>query len=510
MREKISFRSLMIHNEYKALKGKYHSTTGYLFVILFIAFLAFGFAKSTLDCQQKLSADPFSNWINFNYHSGTRDSLLSLNEKTRSEIFREKFHIRGAYFYNRGMVSVAAISPGILPLSYEARTIDPRSDVVKDLLKTGVCAKYFPDSVENGFDCEPNGVVISKKLLDDTGLDKRTLSFIGMKSPVGDLVPVPVLAVVNELPDQADIVYTSLFYCKTMNEGFYDRQNSCFTIFVENMDTSAILRVLKELYVAFEIRDPSAVQTTRLKTLNTAVMNWKIEIGKQENGLPVSLMNKRMNSMVALKNHHFGRYYTLSKDTSCDNSAFFHDYLAVEFKDLEKISSFSAYLTEKLRLQINLEVLSDRENFLYTGNLALGSIILLMFLSITSVSIYLSGVIRNHLLKIKKSLGNFLAFGVKNTTLTWLYIRVTLKILATALFPALALAWACGELFEKYLLGKFLVMNPRQDYFSLTNSWFAIFLLLILCVAVLRTFISVTKILKHTPGDLIYERDCRG
>ena len=157
----------MIHNEYKALKGKYHSTTGYLFVILFIAFLAFGFAKSTLDCQQKLSADPFSNWINFNYHSGTRDSLLSLNEKTCSEIFREEFHIRGAYFYNRGMVSVAAISPGILPLSYEARTIDPRSDVVKDLLKTGVCAKYFPDSVENGFDCEPNGVVISKKLLDE-------------------------------------------------------------------------------------------------------------------------------------------------------------------------------------------------------------------------------------------------------------------------------------------------------------------------------------------------------
>jgi hypothetical protein len=507
MREKTTFRAVLVSNEFKALKGRYNSTIWYLFVIMVITFFAFGFAKSTLTYQKRLSADPYSNWINLNYHSGTRDSLLSLEEKIRNNQFRERFHIKGAYFYNKGMVSVLAFSNGMSTVQYEARTIDPASGIVKDLLRSGVCAKYFPDSVENAFQYEPNGVIISAKLVEDIGLDIRSLSFIQVKSPAGDLVPVPVLAVVNELPDLSDIVYTNLFYCKTMNTGFYDRENSYYRMFIENMDTSGILNVLTELIPALGIQDPSTVQTTVLKTGNRSVINWKIEIGKQGKDIPISAINGRIAKLGSLKNHHFGQYFELSKDTTCDNSAFFHDYLAIEFNDLEKIRGFSKFLKEKLTLQLNLEVLSDRENYLYTGNIALGSIILLVVLSIISVSIYISGVIRHHLVKIRKNLGNFLAFGVKNSTLTWLYIRVTVRILATAFVPAFAVASTMGELFEKYLLGKLLMIDTQQNYFSLVNSWFAIFLGLIVFVAVFRTYISVRNTLKHSPGNLIYERD---
>ncbi|MCX6269365.1 MAG: hypothetical protein NTW16_18765 [Bacteroidetes bacterium] len=503
----MSFHSVLIHNEFKALKGKYNSTIVYLFFILFITFLAVGFAKSALTYQQKLSAAPFSNWVNLNYHAGTRDSLRSLKEQISEKQFRERFHIQGAYFYNKGMVSVLSVLHGNTTVQYEARTIDPKSGIVKDLLHAGVCAKYFPDSVANVFEYEPNGVIISRRLLDDIGLDKRSVSFIQIKSPVGDLVPVPVLAVVNELPDLSDIVYTNLFYCKTMNTGFYDRDNSYDRIFVENMDTAGILNVLKELYAVLEIRDPSTVQTTVLKTGNSAVLNWKIEIGTEQNDLPGNIRKEKIANLNALKNHHFGQYFELSKDSSCDNSAFFHDYLAIEFHDLERIREFSTYLKEQLTLQLNLEVLSDRENYLFTGNIAIGSIMLLMVLSVISVSIYISGIIRNHLLKMKKNLGNFLAFGVKNTTLIRLYIWVTVKILVAAIVPAFLVATATGEFFEKYLLGKLLVLDAEQDYFSLSDSWFAMFLLLILFVSVSRTFVSVKKILKHTPGDLIYERD---
>jgi hypothetical protein len=507
MQEKMSFRSVLIRNEFKALKGKYHSTIIYLFVILFIAFLAFGFAKSTMNYQQKLSSDPFSNWINLNFHSGTRDSLKALHDKILNKQFRDRFHIKGSYFYNKGMVPVLTFSHGNQVIQYEARTIDPRSGIVKDLFQSGVCVKYFPDSVENALNYEPNGVIISEKLVNDIGLDKRTMSFIQIRTPTGDLVPVPVLAVVKELPDLSDIVYTNLFYCKSMNTGFYDRENPCYRLFIENMDTTEILNLLKEVYSVLKIKDPCTVQTTVLHTGNNDVMNWKIEIGKQEKDIPNSIRNERIANLGSLKNHHFGQYYELSKDTFCDNSSFFHDYLAIEFTDLEKIRDFSKFLKEDLSLQLNLEVLAERENYLFTGNIALGAIILLMTLSILSVSIYISGIIRNHLLKIRKNLGNFLAFGVRNTTLMWLYIRVTIKILATALFPAYILAFACGELFEKYLLGKLLVIDSEQDYFSLSNSWFAIFLVLILIVAIIRTYVSVKKILRHSPGDLVYERD---
>ncbi len=507
MHDNLSFFPVLFRNEYRALKGRNNSTAGYLFIILFITFLAFGFAESTLRYQQKLSSDPFSNWINLDFHSGTRDSLRSLSDKIHDSWFRKKFHIKGAYFYNKGMVMVQALSSANRSVQYEARTIDPQSDVVKDLLKTGVVAKYFPDTAGNAFSYEPNGVIVSAKLIQETGLNISTVSFIQMKSAMGDYVPVPLLAVVNELPDLSDIVYTNLFYCKSINTGFYDRENSYYRIFIENMDTNEVLRGLNGIITTLEISDPSMVQTTVLKTGNSSVLNWKIEIGKQEKSLPVSVMNERIARLVSLKNHHFGQYYELSKDTACDNSSFFHDYLAIEFAGLEKIREFSEYLEAELNLQMKLEVLAERENYLYTGNIAAGAIILLIILSILSVSIYLSGIIRNHLLRIKKNLGNFLAFGVKNTTLMWIYIYVTVKILLTAMVPAVLLATACGELFEKYLLGKLLVIDTGQNYFSLANAWFAVFLGLILLVAVLRTFISVRKILKQTPGDLVYERN---
>ena len=67
MRDQHSFRSVLLNNEYKALKGSCYSTVWYLLFIFFITFLAFGFAQSTLNYQQKISSDPYSNWINLNY-----------------------------------------------------------------------------------------------------------------------------------------------------------------------------------------------------------------------------------------------------------------------------------------------------------------------------------------------------------------------------------------------------------------------------------------------------------
>jgi hypothetical protein len=507
MTKKISFHAVFIRNEFHALKGRFNSTIVYLSVILFITFLTFGFAKSMLRYQEELSSEPFSNWINLNFHSGTRDSLRSLDEKIESEPFRKRFHIRGSYFYNKGMVSVLTFSRGNLTRQYEARTIDPRSGIVNDLLTSDGCIKYFPDSVENAFDFEPNGVIISAKLLKDIGMKPEAMSFIRIRSPQGDFVPIPVLAVVKELPDLADVIYTNLFYCKSLNTGFYDRENAYSRLFVDNIDTAGILNVLHELTRVLAIKDPSTIQTTLLKTGNTSCLTWKIEIGRQQKELPTAILQHKLDSMTTLKDLHAGQYFELSDDTTCDNSSFFHDYLAIEFTNLEKIRDFSGYLKNDLALELNLEDLADRENYLYTGNIAVGSIILLMLLSLAAVSMYLSGIIRNHLLKIRKNLGNFMAFGVQNKTLIRLYILVMLRILATATLPACLLSYACGELFEHYLLGKLMVRDPARDYFSLGNTWFGLFLVLIFFVAVLRTFISVRQLLTQTPGDLVYERD---
>ncbi len=502
-----SFRRILLRNEYRALQGRNRRNVLYLFIILFIVFFAFGFAKSTLNYQERLAGDPYSNWINLDYHAGTRDSLRVLKEMIVQGRIGDRYHIRNAFFCNKGMITVEPDPYDGIPALFEARSIDPASGILKELLSGDRILRYFPVSAENPFDYEPNGVIISRKLMEKQGMDPRTTVFLPVRFPSGDRVPLPVVAVADELPDKADIVYTNLFYCKSMNAGFCDRESNWYRIYAVDFDTAGILGVLSQLYAALRINDPATVETTIIPTGNPSVVTWKIEVGEQENGMTFDEMDRRVASLPALRGHPAGRWYHLSADTACDNSAFFHDYLAIEFRDLQRIRAFAGFLRDRLGLQLSLETLTDRENYLYTGNIALGALVLLMVLSTLFVAVHIAGTLRNHLLAVKKNLGNFLAFGVKNATLSTLYILVTLRILATAMIPAALLAWAAGELFERYLLVRLLVLDPAQDYFSLTNGWFALLLALIPAVAILRTRISVGRILKQTPGNLIYERD---
>ncbi|HNY01791.1 MAG TPA: hypothetical protein PKG48_04350 [Bacteroidales bacterium] len=502
-----SFGSLVLRNEYRALQGKNHRTVLYLAIILFLAFFAFGFAKSTLDYQEKLAGDPYSNWINLDYHSGTRDSLRVLEDSVGLSSFRNRYHIRGAFFYNKAMVEIGTALQGKPADLHEARSIDPGSGILSDLLSGDNTIRFYPGSTGRPFDFEPNGIIISRKLAEEQSSEVKNLVFLPLRVPSGDRVPLPVLAIVDELPDKADLVYTNLFYCKSMNPGFYDRESPFYRLYAAGFDTAGILQVLRDLYTTLRISDPASVQTTLLPTGNPSAVTWKIEIGVQENGLSREEMDRKVAALPSLRGHAWGRYFELSKDTACDNSAFFHDYLAVEFSDMQQIRPFALRLSERFGLQLGLETLSDRENYLYTGNIALGALILVMLLATFFVAVYIAGTLRNHLVSVKKNLGNFLAFGVKNATLTLLYILVTLRILATALLPAAFAAWGAGELFEQFFLRKILALDHRHDYFSLAGAWFPLFLLLILATTILRTYVTIHHILRQTPGNLIYERD---
>jgi len=507
MKKTSTFSSVILKNEFKALKGRNSSTIWYLLLIMYITFLCFGFSKNALDFQNKLSSNPFSNWINITYHEGNKKSLELLKEAIQQDTFRMEYHIKESYFYNMWMRTMMSKSGDTTISPFQFRSIEPQSDIITALFeKENLVRKNFPDSVE-GFSFEPNGIIVTKKLLVSLGLDYQTVSFISFNDlGAGNWVPLPVLAVVKELPDMADVVCTNTFYCKLTNGGYYDLDNPQFRLFVEDIDKETIMNLYPKILQTLALEDPGCLHFDPVKGHNNN-RNYLIVIDKETEFVSAKTRLSQLEGITELQNYYKGQFFELTPDTICDNSGFSFENLAIEFNNLEKIREFSDHIEDSYDIPINMEVRTERQNYLFAGNMALGAIIMVLLLSVLSVTIYISGTIRNHLERIKKNLGNFLAFGVRNRILIRLYILVAFRILITAMIPAFILSMVSGELFEKFVLGRILVLDKGQDYFSLINVWFVAFIFLILVIAVLRTYFSVINILKHTPGDLVYERD---
>jgi hypothetical protein len=478
---------------------------------LLITFLSFGFSKSALNYQKKLTEDPFSNWINLIDNGSTRKALRLLETDTQLDSLRQLFGIKNTYFYSRWQWKVKSRQGDTSLAAIQCRSIEPSTGVINALMHpNNLIRKYIPDTISNDsiFWFEPNGIVVTQKLLQSLGLDDTTVVFLPIRTfNNADWLPFPIIAVVKEMPDLSDIVCTNTLYTKS-SYSLYDSKNTKFRFFIENAKRSDIDSLLIKVYTALDRLDYlGSIYFDSTLRKDAKLKNWLWTVENEGPYLSFHEKMQRLNSIPELNNFHWGQYWELTPDTTFDNAAQIHDCLAIEFQNLDKIREFANYILEKYELPLNMEVLKQRENYLFTSKLALGAIFMVLLLSIVSVTIYISGSIRNHLEKVKKNLGNFLAFGINNKVLIWLYIRVTLRILLTALLPAFLVAWTAGEIFERYFLTHLLILEAGENYFSLINAWFLLFIATILFIAISRTFFSISLILKHTPGDLVYERD---
>ena len=224
---------------------------------------------------------------------------------------------------------------------------------------------------------------------------------------------------------------------------------------------------------------------------------------------------KELYDMKEFMNLHFGTFYEVKNGAlfeHADNNNSQHkrdfnfDYLAVEFSKLDKIKDFSEYIKNRYNISMNMETVTQRQNYLFSLNISLGAIILVLILAVFSIVIFISNTLKNHLDRVKRNLGNFLAFGTNGNKIIGIYIIVVLKILLVSSIISLILAYFSGELFDRYLLKNILILEGNQDFFSLFNIWLVLFMIVVFTVAVLKTLITVMLLVRQSPGDLIYER----
>ena len=165
-KEKKSLQKIIRQNEFKALKVTRYSTVLYLLFILWISFLCFGFSKSAFNYQEKLSRDPFSNWVNIVYNHSTEKGLKQLMRTAEEDSsLISKFHINHLFYYSRWRWFTRPNRPDPFPELIQCRSIDQNAGVIKSLLKKeNIVRINVPDKVpiDSLFQFEPNGLIVTE------------------------------------------------------------------------------------------------------------------------------------------------------------------------------------------------------------------------------------------------------------------------------------------------------------------------------------------------------------
>ena len=117
-------------------------------------------------------------------------------------------------------------------------------------------------------------------------------------------------------------------------------------------------------------------------------------------------------------------------------------------------------------------------------------------------------VLRLHLLQVKMNLGTLKAFGLNNAETNQLYIKIMLLFVSLVMIPGFTIAYFIGKLIDR-MIGSFLAMDQNYTYFQITDGLILGIILIIFLVSMLVTGLVARKILLKSPGDLIYNNQCR-
>ena len=103
------------------------------------------------------------------------------------------------------------------------------------------------------------------------------------------------------------------------------------------------------------------------------------------------------------------------------------------------------------------------------------------------------------------NLGTFKAFGLSKQKARGVYFQIIIRFLAACLLLAGITAFALGLLADAMLSAKFSV-EQGVSYFNLLHPYTLIILGVIMVTALVTSWLTISKILSKSPGDLIYNR----
>ena len=122
--------------------------------------------------------------------------------------------------------------------------------------------------------------------------------------------------------------------------------------------------------------------------------------------------------------------------------------------------------------------------------------------SMVCIIMFIVNMLQSYFQKVKRNLGTFKAFGICSIELTNIYVVILLGIVCVAIIFALSVTWLIQ--FTLPLIG--VMKDGEFNYLDLWSIKTLVSIIIVIVATVVTVRIVMGKLLKQTPGDLIYDR----
>lgn len=514
-----SYFRLFVTRESSAVLGKRYCNLWLLTAVLTLTFFAISFSNASLDYLSYKMDDPFINWVDIKNEYGEGD-FYGLENALQNESLMQEYHY-GSYqsdyyftymFYGKSNDNIQYLKCRFFQ--------DMNTSLVEAILSEDNVVNNWriPDLAE----LSPNtvGMIITEETMKKLGFS-RAPAFIDYQrySPGADeygfdlydgfvRVPVPVLAVVRRLPGNVDVISGTYFFQQDFNDMTYpfnlckDEYAGSLSYFIsDDIELSDFEVILSE---AASVCTGSRLDIDEYGFWCPEIVSFMPGrfITVESDGGYMSYDEWSAVNKYILAEYRNKNVYRVYNYDFCDYPVTSKSYISVHFTDLDKIREFENYVRDTFRVKIEMSQIVSKENFnavsLMGNALSWGIIVF----AIVCIILFCVNMLVSYFHKVKKNLGTFRAFGIRNRELANIYVAIILAMIAAAIVMSISTVWL--------IQGVLAFMGILKDgLFGLLSLWSAKTLwaiVIIIGVSVCTVYTVILSLLKSTPGDLVYDR----
>lgn len=516
---------LFIKREGKVVLGKRLSTVWLLLTVMSMTFTAIAFSNGSMEYLAFKMDDPFTLWVDIKNDGtfsdnqitglGYDDLLFDINRDENKLLYH---YIASEEDYESRFNFWKA--DGENPLTLKGRFFENVSTQLfeKILEKNnivngwGIQYKNLPE--------ETIGFIITMEALGKLGyVDAPSYLNLYSYSSGADEYgidlnereyaksPLPVLAVVKQLPGNVDFISTTLFYGRESNPGTDDPFNMANEFYGESLHYFVPYDVdLEQFRLDFDeaVRD---ICVDGEYSFNDSFYYDSQRSFKEGNYISLETDGFDFISYDAISQIHSSLMHKYEKldvhrlyeyDYGKDGSLERGGYLSVNFVDLERIPEFVDFLSE-YNVKMEMSQYNAKMNFNVLNKLSWVLSIAMIIFSIFCIVLFIVNLLQSYFQKVKRNLGTFKAFGMSNNELMVIYMSIVSSIVVMSIAMALLVVSVVQVILPQRPEGSF-------GYLSLWCPLTLVSVAFIIAASLMTVFLVIRNLLKKTPGDLIYDR----
>ena len=494
---------LFFRRENKQLQGRNLISLWVTCGVFFVAILSTGFSIASMNYLKVKMSDPFVTCIDIPvdqlWSNGYEDldefitkpenqSRLGYASPENVYLLSERFQINSEKNVQLDGRTLSMESP------LKNTTILSENNVIVERI-TPICDKDF-------------GIILSEEGLEKLELKEQKPAFLRQIVDINDSTyyfSVPVLAIVNRLPNMCDFIVTYAYAQQEIAEGAHhfnlsnDQYNKELRIMVLTSQEEDVKKFIEgQQYVTSAIADYS-YEGTWSNDYTMLIVKSDLENRKDYFNELFKAIRENYPEVERIIDFSYDSNIANANRPQIVSCYFKQDSLEY------KVEEFSTILDQETKYKIDMSKVENLKNLARVQQMGNTLSFCILLIVIIFISVFIYFLLNTHFQKIQRNLGTFKAFGVSESMIRRVYLLIIYNLIISAYVIAFAVSWSIS-----FIVNTFTPITDDKGQYAIFDCivWQnAALLLLTLAFATLTTILVVRRLLSHTPGDLIYNRN---